>query len=258
MDQINSISFIGSGNVATHLAIAVKKAGYDVKEIYSLNQENAIELAQKVGCKAIGSIEQMDQSVDLFLVAVPDETIEKVIKNFPFVNGIVAHTSGITPMEVLNRERQFGVFYPLQTFSKQRELNISAVPFCIEASTDDVLVQLKELAMKLSESVFEIDSDERKYLHLTAVLVNNYSNYLFKAAYDILEAKNIDHSILMPLIEETISKIKDITPREAQTGPASRNDIKTIEKHLILLNEYPQYKDLYKIFADQLIKKYNE
>jgi len=112
--------------------------------------------------------------------------------------------------------------------------------------------------MKLSESVFEIDSDERKYLHLTAVLVNNYSNYLFKAAYDILEVKNIDHSILMPLIEETISKIKDITPREAQTGPASRNDIKTIEKHLMLLNEYPQYKDLYKIFADQLIKKYNE
>jgi len=258
MDHINSISFIGSGNVATHLAIAVKKVGYDVKEIHSLNQENAIELARKVDCKAIRSIEQMDQSVDLFLVAVPDETIEKVIKNFPFVNGIVAHTSGITPMEVLNRERQFGVFYPLQTFSKQRELNISAVPFCIEASTDDVLVQLKELAMKLSGSVFEIDSDERKYLHLTAVLVNNYSNYLFKAAYDILEVKNIDHSILMPLIEETISKIKDITPHEAQTGPASRNDIKTIEKHLMLLNEYPQYKDLYKIFADQLIKKYNE
>jgi len=258
MDHINSISFIGSGNVATHLAIAIKKAGYDVKEIYSLNHENAIELARKVGCKAIKSIEQIDQSVDLFLIAVPDETIEKVIENFPLVNGIVAHTSGITPMEVLKRVPRFGVFYPLQTFSKQRELDISAVPFCIEASSEEVLIHLKEIAMKLSKSVFEIDSNQRKYLHLTAVLVNNYSNYLFQMAYDILDAKNIGHSILMPLIEETISKIKDITPHEAQTGPASRNDIKTIEKHLMLLNEYPRYKDLYKIFAEQLIKRYNE
>ena len=258
MDHINSISFIGSGNVATHLAIAVKKAGYDVKEIYSLNHENAIELARKVGCTAIRSVEEIDQSVDLFLIAVPDEAIEKLIKNFPLVNGIVAHTSGITPMEVLKQEPRFGVFYPLQTFSKQRELDISAVPFCIEASSGDVLIQLKEIAMKLSKSVFGIDSNQRQYLHLTAVLVNNYSNYLFQTAYDILDAKNIDHSILMPLIEETISKIKDITPDEAQTGPASRNDIKTIEKHLMLLNEYPQYIDLYKIFAEQLIKKYNE
>ena len=156
MDHINSISFIGSGNVATHLAIAIKKAGYDVKEIYSLNHENAIELARKVGCKAIKSIEQIDQSVDLFLIAVPDETIEKVIENFPLVDGIVAHTSGITPMEVLKREPRFGVFYPLQTFSKQRELDISAVPFCIEASSEDVLIQLKEIALKLSKSVFEI------------------------------------------------------------------------------------------------------
>ena len=237
MGQIKSISFIGSGNVATHLAIAVKKAGYEVKEIHSLNYENAIKLAGKIGCTAIRSIEMMDQSVDLFLIAVPDETIEKVIGNFPLVDGIVAHTSGITPMEVLNLEPRFGVFYPLQTFSKQRELDISAVPFCVEASSEEVLIQLKEIAMKLSKSVFEIDSNQRKYLHLTAVLVNNYSNYLFQMAYDILDTENIDHSILMPLIEETISKIKDLTPREAQTGPASRNDIKTIEKHLMLLSE---------------------
>ncbi len=258
MDHINSISFIGSGNVATHLATGIKEAGYEVKEIHSLNHENALELARKIGCTAIKYIEEIDQSVDLFLIAVPDETIEKVIENFPLVNGIVAHISGITPLEILKREPRFGVFYPLQTFSKQRELDISDVPFCIEASSDDVLIQLKELAMKLSKSVFEIDTNQRKYLHLTAVLVNNYSNYLFQAAYDILNAKNIDHSILIPLIEETISKIKDITPAEAQTGPASRNDIKTIEKHLMLLSEYPQYKDLYKIFAEQLIKKYNE
>lgn len=258
MDQIRSISFIGSGNVATHLTIALKNAGFEIREIYSRTFENATELAAKVNAKAIHTIDEMDTSADLYILSIPDGAIEDFMEKFPNVKGIVVHTSGITPMKALGKMQHFGVFYPLQTFSMQRDVDLSNVPFCIEASSEDVLVQLKSIAQKLSASVYEIYSEQRKYLHLTAVLVNNYTNYLYQMAFDILKTKNIDEQLLMPLIEETISKIKSLHPSTAQTGPARRNDLKTIEKHSRLLDEFPEYKELYKIFAGQLIKKYNE
>jgi len=258
MDHIHSISFIGSGNVATHLAFALKNIGYEIREIYSRTFKNATELASKVNATAIHTINEMDTSADLYIISIPDGAIEHIIEEFPGVNGIVVHTSGITPMKVLDKMHHYGVFYPLQTFSKQRDVNLSNVPFCIEASSGDIFVQLKSVAQKLSGSVYKINSEQRKYLHLTAVLVNNYTNYLYQMAFDILNKKNIDEQLLIPLIEETISKIKSLHPSVAQTGPARRNDLKTIEKHTLLLDEYPDYKELYKIFARQLIKKYNE
>jgi len=258
MDQIQSISFIGSGNVATHLALALKKSGFDIREIYSRTFDNAFVLAQKVNGKAVHSIDKLNTDVDLYVISIPDGAIERVMDDFPEVHGIMAHTSGITPMKVLEKTPHFGVFYPLQTFSKKREPDMSSVPFCLEASSGKVLLKLKKVAAKLSDSVFEVNSDQRQYLHLAAVMVNNYSNYLFRMAFDILEAKGIDHALLMPLIEETISKIKTLHPSIAQTGPARRKDIETIEKHSQLMDEYPDYKELYEIFARQLTKKYNE
>lgn len=258
MDHIYSISFIGSGNVATHLALALKKAGHNIHEIYSRSYENARVLAQKTDGKAIHSIDELDSLADLYVISIPDGAIEHIMQNFPQVAGIVVHTSGITPMKVLEKVLQFGVFYPLQTFSMQRSPDMSSVPFCLEASSDEVLLKLKKLASKLSASVFAINSGQRQYLHLGAVMVNNYSNYLFRMAFDILEAKGIDHALLMPLIEETISKIKSLHPSVAQTGPARRKDTETIEKHLQLLEEHQDYKELYKIFAQQITKKYNE
>lgn len=258
MNQIHSISFIGSGNVATHLAIALKNAGFEIHEIYSRTFENAKKLAGKVNAKAIHTIDEMDTSADLYILSIPDGAIEDFIEGFPIIKGIMVHTSGITPMKALDKMQHYGVFYPLQTFSRQRGVDLSDVPFCIEASSGDIIVQLKSVAQKLSGSVYEIHSEQRKYLHLTAVLVNNYTNYLYQMAFDILKAKNIDEQLLIPLIEETVSKIKSLHPSMAQTGPARRNDLKTIEKHNRLLDEFPDYKELYKIFAGQLIKKYNE
>lgn len=258
MDHIHSISFIGSGNVATHLALALKKAGLKIHEIYSRSHENARALALKTGGKTIRTIEELDPLVDLYVISIPDGVIKQVMQNFPQVSGIVVHSSGITPMNVLEKFPHYGVFYPLQTFSMQRLVDMPGVPFCLEASSDEVLLKLKKLALKLSASVYEINSEQRQYLHLAAVMVNNYSNYLFRMAFDILESKGIDHTLLMPLIEETISKIKSLHPSEAQTGPARRKDTETIEKHLQLLEEHQDYKELYKIFAQQLTKKYNE
>lgn len=258
MIHIRTISFIGSGNVATHLALALKSAGFKIKEVYSLDFQNALKLAKKLDCGAINSVSEMDSSADLYLISIPDGAIKEVTEDIPRVHGIVAHTSGITPMNVLDKIKRFGVFYPLQTFSKQRDVKLSNVPICIEASSGNVMIQLKETARKLSNSVYEIDTEQRKYLHLTAVMVNNYTNYLYRIAFDILKTQSIDHQLLMPLIEETVSKILTLHPKDAQTGPARRNDVETIDKHVQLLNEQPQYKELYTIFAEQLIKKYNE
>lgn len=258
MDQIHSISFIGSGNVASHLAIELMNAGFEIREIYSKTYVNASELARKVKAKAIHNINELDTNADLYIISVPDDEIENIMKDFPRLKGIVVHTSGIMQMTMLDKMHRYGVFYPLQTFSKQRKVTFSEVPFCLEASDEDTLIDLKRLAQKLSTSIYEINSEQRKYLHLTAVLVNNYTNYLYQMAFDILKTKEIDEQLLIPLIEETILKIKSMHPSAAQTGPARRNDLKTIEKHIHLLEEYPDYKELYKIFAKQLIKKYNE
>jgi len=257
MNQISTISFIGSGNVATHLAQAVKAAGMEVKDVFSLHKKHADILAVKVEARAVGSLAELQRDADLYLLAVPDKIVEPVMRSFPRVEGVVAHTSGITPMETLHNMSHYGVFYPLQTFSKGKDTDISKVPFCIEGNSPDVVQSLSDLATNLSDTVYEINSDQRKYLHLAAVLVNNYTNYLYRMAFDILDAKQMDTSLLMPLIEETYAKIREMRPDKAQTGPARRKDLLTIEKHLSLLEEFPQYKELYTLFAEQIIKKYS-
>ncbi len=258
MKQIHSISFIGSGNVATHLARAFKMAGFEVKDVFSLHKKHADQLALSIGARPVGLLSELDRDADLYLLAVPDKAVEPVVHAMPRVKGIVAHTSGITPMRVLHHLPKYGVFYPLQTFSKEHNPDISKVPFCIEGSSEEDLQSLKEAAFRLSSAVYEINSERRRYLHLAAVLVNNYTNYLYRMAFDILDKKKMDKSLLMPLIEETFAKITEMHPDKAQTGPARRKDLPTIEKHLLLLEEFPQYKELYTLFAEQIIKKYHE
>lgn len=257
-EQVRTISFIGSGNVATHLALAFKAAGFDITEVFSPTYDHADTLAKKVNATAIRNLTELNPEVDLYLLAVPDGSIEEVVRQFRKVEGIVAHTSGINPLDVLKSIPNRGVLYPLQTFSKRRELDISEVPFCIEASSKKIVDQLRSVAMKLSCHVCEISSEQRQYLHLAAVFANNYSNYLYQVAFDLLEKEGVDHSLLMPLIIETVSKINTLHPKDAQTGPARRNDQTTINKHIQLLRNHAEYKELYQILAGQLKKTYNE
>jgi predicted short-subunit dehydrogenase-like oxidoreductase (DUF2520 family) len=256
--SVHSISFVGAGNVATHLALAVKAAGFEVRDVFSLHKKHADTLALRVGARPVGLLQDLDREADLIILAIPDKTIELVAHALPSTKSIIAHTSGITPLEVLRHLPRYGVFYPLQTFSKDRDPDVSGVPFCLEAGSEEVMTGLTEVAEKLSASVYRINSEQRKYLHLAAVLVNNYTNYLYRMAFDILDEKQIDTALLMPLIEETFAKIREMHPHKAQTGPARRKDLPTIEKHLSLLEEFPEYKELYSIFAEQIIKKYHE
>lgn len=172
--------------------------------------------------------------------------------------GIVAHTSGSTSVDVFEGPGNYGIFYPLQTFTTDREVDIKKVPFCIEASNDEVLKQLVEVAEKISNSVYLINSRQRKYLHVSAVLVNNFTNHLYQMASEFLEDRELDFKLLKPLILETANKIQQISPEEAQTGPARRGDVSTVNQQLEMLDGYPEYRQLYKLFSEQLMKKYHE
>ncbi len=255
--MIKTIALIGSGNVATHLGTSLQKAGYSITGVYSPTLLHARELAGKLNTVPLTALEQTDTTSDLILIAVPDRFTKEVSEALPKVQGIVAHTSGITPLSALNRHPNHGVFYPLQTFSAQRKIDLPEVPFCIEANTPAVENELMELAKSVSRNVNIINTRQRIQLHLAAVFVNNFVNYLYTVSSELLEKENLDFKFLQPLIEETTRKIKEIAPEAAQTGPARRNDTTTIEQHLKLLKDFPQYRQLYELFSNQIKKKYH-
>ncbi len=251
------MSFVGSGNVATHLAFAIKKVGIAIVEVFSEKPENAKRLAKEMDCSVAESLGKL-KATDLIIIAVPDSKIKGVAGQLPENNSLVVHTSGITDIDSLSGRKRFGVFYPLQTFSKQRAVEMQEVPFCIEANNEEDCNLLMELASRLSNNVKRVSSEQRKVLHLAAVMVSNFSNHLYALANEILEKSNLEFEFLLPLIKETALKAIDVHPNEAQTGPARRNDISTLEEHLEILKDFPEFKETYKLLSDQIIKKYNE
>ena len=187
------ITFIGSGNVATHLAAAFKNAGHKIIQIYSLNYQNAALLAYHVGAEALYSIDKLTPETDLFVISVKDDAIESIAKQLAPYQKLVVHTSGATDMELIARYNPLaGVFYPLQTFSKTKEVDFRQVPLCIEGSAPEITSELKLLAHTVSNSVSLVNSAQRKLLHLSAVFACNFPNYLYGIAQSLLTAHQLD------------------------------------------------------------------
>ncbi|UBM61489.1 DUF2520 domain-containing protein [Candidatus Sulfidibacterium hydrothermale] len=257
--QIQKIVIIGAGNVAWHLAQALDRAGFSVVEICSRHIAPARELAEKVRSSASADCKRVPPDADLYLVAVSDTQIEAVANALPPVKGIVCHTSGAVPVSVLQRFQHYGVFYPLQTFSRSVAVDVSEVPFCLEASSGEVYQALVAVAEKLSRKVFAVNTEQRMKLHLAAVLVNNFTNHLYGLATAWLKENGLDSQLLLPLLNETTAKLNHLSPEQAQTGPAKRGDIAVIEKHLQLLEqEKPELQELYRLFSHQILKQYHE
>lgn len=251
------IVILGSGNVATQLAEALRKVGEEIIQIYSRRLKNANELALKVNAKAIDNLNQVDASADVYLIAVKDDAILEVSQELKNFKGVIAHTSGATDIDVFSSEiENFGVFYPLQTFSKNRKVDFREIPICIEANNISSLETLKNLTSKLSEKIYEIDSEERITLHLAAVFVCNFSNHLYALAADILAAKGLNFDLIRPLIAETAVKVMENLPSQVQTGPAIRNDELTIKNHLELLQNSSDLKEIYEVLTRSIILKY--
>lgn len=249
------VSIIGSGNVATHLAKALKTAQVQVLNVWSNRFENAQALAAQVNANAIEELADFaSDNSDIILIAVKDDAIEVVVDKLGGYRGIVAHTSGSVSLAVLNNFENFGVFYPLQTFSKYKEVDFNKVPMCLEANNTATLAQLKSLASILSKQQSEVDSEQRKILHLAAVFACNFPNYLYGIAQQLLAEHQLDFDLIRPLIAETANKVQNDLPVNVQTGPAVRNDEQTLLKHEGLLAQHPEWLTIYKLLSEQIKK----
>ena len=251
---MTTIVFLGFGNVNFHLINTLYKHNKDsVIQVYNRSE---INLNKELNNIPFTTDLSKIKEADLYIIGIPDDAIAAFSETLPLKNKLVVHTSGSVSMEALSKRNRKGVFYPLQTFSKNREVNFNTIPICIEAKEEADLELLTNLGNSLSEKVVEIDSDERSKLHLAAVFVNNFVNHLYAIGDDILGNNELSFDLLHPLIEETASKVKTLSPSEVQTGPARRGDQKTIEKHLHLLKEGPE-SELYQQLTESLMKKFD-
>ena len=248
-----NIVLIGSGNVATHLAKALVAKAENVMQVYSQNLLNANLLAQKINAEAINELSEVDQTADLYIISVKDDAIERVAAALKNVEGLVVHTSGTTDISsIKNYTARAGVFYPLQTFSKVKEVSFDHIPLCIEASNVNELEILKKLAQTLSDQVYELDGEKRKALHLAAVFACNFPNHLYALANQVLVENGLDFNIIRPLIAETADKVMNNVPEKVQTGPAVRGDENTMNKHLGLLESQPELQNIYQTLSKSI------
>ncbi len=241
-----SVSILGAGNVATHLFKAFSKSDNIVVNQWFNRSLHTIE-AYKNQIEIIDDLSKLKEA-DVYILAVSDDAIKKISSKLPFVKRFIVHTSGGMIMHEMDKKNTRGVFYPLQSFSKDSDVDFADVTFCIEAENKPNYKLLKELATALGSKGYKVNSEQRNSLHLAAVFVNNFTNQLYRIAHEITESKGVEFDILKPLIKETAQKIEELSPYRAQTGPAIRNDKKTIKKHLELL-ENEKHKDIYKLLT---------
>jgi len=245
---------IGAGNLATHLAKALKKKNVGIEQIYSRTVDSAKALASKVNSGFTISFDEIDENSDIYFFCVSDAVLPELVSLFPFQNKLLVHCAGSIPMNVFQGySTNYGVFYPFQTFSRQTDVDFSSIPICIEANSFKTQEILMNLAKQLSSKVYYLSSDEREYLHVAGVFASNFTNHMYLMAEQMLVKKNIPFEILQPLIEQTALKLNSISPYAAQTGPAKRNDLKIIEKHMKLLSDYPELKKMYSFVTNSIL-----
>lgn len=251
------IVLIGAGNVATHLAKALVKEGNYICQVYSRSIESARELGVRTGINYTNNIGEIYTNADIYLFSVSDKAIEQLLKNLTIEGDpLLLHTAGSVEMQVFKGySKNYGVMYPLQTFSKKRLVNFREIPVCIEANNKESLNTIKQMSEGISDSVYKMGIDSRIYLHLSAVFACNFTNYMYSVAEKILGQNDIPFDIIKPLIKETASKIEDMSPAKAQTGPAVRNDKEVIFKHKELLENNPDLQKLYTFVSNSIIKQ---
>lgn len=255
------ISLIGSGRVAFHLAQALLAQGHSIVQVYARDFEKTQKFAEKIQAKAYQSLQQF-QPTDLIILAISDSAITDLAKQVHelFPETLMVHTSGSTNIEVISHvHEKAGVFYPLQTFSLEREVDWSATPLFVEAVADVDQKLLCDLANSLSNRVYQYTSKQRLTLHLAAVFACNFSNYCFDMAKQIVDAEQVDFSLLYPLIIETAKKATENDPKQMQTGPAMRGDqnILTMHQNLLAQAERDDLKEVYQLLSDGIVKRHH-
>ena len=247
--------FLGSGNLATRLSLEMHRKGMRIGQVYSHTPENAERLAARLGCPWTTDPEAVGTDADLYVFSLKDTALADVIARVRPNNGLWVHTAGSMPMDVFSgHAANYGVLYPMQTFSKTREVDFSVIPFFLEANTPENAGKLQRLAEMLSGNVRFLSSDKRKSLHLAAVFACNFTNHIYALAVKLLQEQDIPADVLLPLIDETAAKIHTMPPSEAQTGPAIRYDENVINKHLAMLDD-PDMRSIYRLISQSIQKE---
>jgi len=255
MSQSKTFVSIGAGNVATHIVKSLCAAGYTLIQVYSRTLESAEILAKCGNAEYTNSLEKINRNVDFYILSLPDNTLKSILDQLTITNKLIVHTAGSHGLEIFTTKfDKYGVLYPLQTIRKNAVLSLSKTPFLIEGCNPEVLKEIELIARSISENVYFTDSETRRWIHLAAIFANNFTNHMLSLSSKILDQKNIDKTILKPLIEETFRKALEMNPEDAQTGPAVRNDTNIIDAHIKMLEDQALLQKIY-TFTSQSIQK---
>jgi len=258
-EAIFNIAIVGAGNVATHLGPALKAQGHKIVQVYSQTERSAKLLANRLETGYITDLSELDYSADIFLFCLKDDVLINVLKQTRFSNQILIHTAGSLPLDIFKDFGfHYGVLYPVQTLIKERSIDLSNVPICIEASTPFAEGIIVKLASGISSKVEFVDSNKRKILHVAAVFACNFTNHMFYIADKLMHENGLDLDLLKPLIQETFAKIMETDPQTAQTGPAKRGDLKTINEHLNILKDHPEMQKIYTFVSESIAESYKK
>ena len=249
---------IGAGNLGTRLSIALSEVGHRALQIINRSKEKGVSLAQKLGAEYSSDL-IISKSADIVFIATNDDSIPEIIPKLSTCDSLIVHVSGSTPISIFESHvKNFGVFYPLQSFTSDVEVDFKKIPFLIEASNSQNFNILNNIANSLSDKVFSLDSDTRLKCHLAAIIAANFSNHFIALGEQMLEETNLPKDIIHPLMDEMFMKIKMHGAEKAQTGPARRLDMITLEKHKEILNNNPSLQNLYTFVSDSIINFYSK
>ena len=248
------IVIVGSGNVAIVLSAIIQRAGHEIVQVVSRNHENAKKLASKYNAQSGTLLDKEFADADIYIVALTDDGLESIEKVKGFKNKLIVHTAGSVPMDILkNCSSIYGVLYPLQTLSKENS-HIPEIPFLVEGNNKETLQQVTAFAKTLSDKVILTNDSERLLYHIAAVFVGNFTNHLMAMAESFCEKEKLDFNVLVPLINEVTYKANYYSPHEVQTGPAIREDIVTLNRHLQALSPHVDLKYIYLKLSESILK----
>ena len=248
------IAFIGSGNLATHLSLALKAAGEEIIQVYSRTDAHAKELADKLGCIHTTNLDKIYLNADVYILSVKDDAISQIADSIchKCPHALFVHTAGSVLMDIFKgKANHYGVFYPMQTFSKARKVYFLPIPCFIEASSKEDLAIIRSLAESISDHVVDCDSEKRKKLHLAAVFACNLTNHCYRLAERVLQEEEIDWKLYLPLIDETAKKVSEMSPKDAQTGPMVRYDVNVMNRQLALIPD-ERTRQIYRLMAESI------
>lgn len=248
------VVIIGSGNVASVLGRLIKRNGHEIVQVISRNAGHAKMLADELQCPSSDNNSAVDMNAGVYLIAVNDGALYELNKSFHLGQKLIVHTAGSVPMDILKDiSLNYGVLYPLQSLRKEMDYPAD-IPFLIDGNTEETMTLIEDFAQTISGTVAKAGDEERLKLHVAAVVVSNFTNHLYALAEDFCKKENIDFKLLAPLIKETAQRIETHSPASVQTGPALRNDVFTLDKHLRLLSNHPKLKYIYLKLTDSIMK----